>query len=255
MQNYKITMAYDGHGFEGFQIQNRVGSRTVGGELNKAVNLLAQKANLTQAIKVIGASRTDSGVHANGQVANFFFPYDMPATKMTIALNSVLPDDILIVETKKVNNDFHSRHSGHSKRYYYRVSLDKYQNPFKRFYTAHYYWPLDFQLIQESIVDFLGEHDFASFAAAGDQSLTTIRTITKAEMKIDQLNNELIFIFEGNAFLYNQIRIMVGVLLEIGNRKRAPHDILRLFEVKDRQQARFTAPASGLYLDKVFYDE
>lgn len=254
MQNYKITIAYDGHLFEGFQSQTRTGSRTVQGELNKAVNVLAKKAELDEPIKVIGASRTDSGVHANGQVANFLFPYQMEAIQMQTALNSILPEDILIKEVELVDVDFHARFSGHSKRYYYKVSLDDFQNPFKRFYTAHYYWKLDLNLIEQALPDLIGEHDFASFAAAGNQSQTTIREITKASMKFDEKENEIIFTFEGNAFLYNQIRIMVGVLLEIGNGKREVHDIIHLLEVKDRNEARFTAPASGLYLDKVFYE-
>ncbi|MDR0898902.1 MAG: tRNA pseudouridine(38-40) synthase TruA [Lactobacillaceae bacterium] len=253
MQNYKITIAYDGHDFEGFQTQNRPGSRTVQDELNKAVNILAKKAELEEPIKVIGASRTDSGVHANGQVANFHFPYEMEAYQMSLALNSILPGDISIKKTELVDDDFHARFSGHSKRYYYRVSLDDFINPFKRFYTAHYYWKLDLSKIQIALPDLLGEHDFASFAAAGNQTENTIRTITRADMEFNQKENEIVFTFEGNAFVYNQIRIMVGVLLEIGNNKREVHDILRLFEVKDRQQARFTAPASGLYLDEVFY--
>jgi tRNA pseudouridine38-40 synthase len=254
VQNYKITISYDGSGFEGFQTQNRIGSRTVQDELNKAVNILAKKAELSEPIKVIGASRTDSGVHAFGQVANFIFPYEMSEMEMTKALNSILPNDILVKQTDLVDLDFHSRFSGHSKRYLYRVSLDNFINPFKRSYTAHYYWKLDFNLMQEALPDFLGEHDFASFAAAGNQSATTIRRIDKAEMIYKKDENELLFTFEGNAFLYNQIRIMVGVILEIGNGSRPVHDILRLYEVKDRQQARFTAPAAGLYLDEVFYE-
>ena len=102
--------------------------------------------------------------------------------------------------------------------------------------------------------DLLGEHDFASFAASGNQTATTVRTITRADVIVKPEAQELVFIFEGNAFLYNQIRIMVGVLLEIGNGRRDVHDIVRLIAVKDREQARFTAPASGLYLEEIYYD-
>ncbi|MDN6968650.1 tRNA pseudouridine(38-40) synthase TruA [Oenococcus sp. UCMA 17063] len=249
MQNYKVTISYDGHDFEGFQTQNRPGSRTVQDELIKVVSKMAKTR-----IKVVGASRTDAGVHANGQVINFLFPFNLSEQAILMGMNSKLPTDILVKSVENVPVDFSARHSSHKKRYLYRVSTSKFIDPFKRFYTGHYFWNLDTDKIQKALPDLLGEHDFASFAAAGNQTATTIRTITKAELKIFPENNELLFTFEGNAFLYNQIRIMIGVLLEIGNGTRPIHDIIRLIKIKDRQQARFTAPASGLYLDKVYYE-
>lgn len=250
MYRYKITLCYDGSEFYGFQVQN-TGVRTVQGELNRVVNKIAEKSG--QTLKVVGASRTDSGVHANGQVAHFDFPYDIPEHAMYKALNSKLPFDIVVKKVEKVADDFNSRFDTTGKRYYYRLALDEYVNPFKRKYTGHCFRKLDVSKIQEALPDLLGEHDFASFAAAGNQSKTTIRTVTKAEVIEDLANNELIFVFEGNAFLYNQIRIMVGVLIEIGLGKRPVHDIIRLLEIKDRQQARFTADGAGLYLDEIYY--
>ncbi|MDN6901035.1 tRNA pseudouridine(38-40) synthase TruA [Oenococcus sicerae] len=249
MQNYKLTISYDGHAFEGFQTQNRPGCRTVQDELIKVVSKMAKTP-----VKIVGASRTDAGVHANGQVINFVFPFDLTERAMLMGINSQLPTDILVKNVEKVQLDFNARHSSHHKRYLYRVSTSKFVDPFKRFYTGHYFWRLDFDRIQAALPDLLGEHDFASFAAAGNQTATTVRRITKAELKSVSNDHELLFTFEGNAFLYNQIRIMVGVLLEIGNGTRPVHDIERLIQVKDRQQARFTAPASGLYLDKVYYE-
>lgn len=249
MQNYKVTISYDGHAFEGFQSQNRPGSRTVQDELNKVVSKLAKRP-----MKVIGASRTDAGVHANGQVVNFIFPFDLNERAILMGMNSQLPTDILVRKVECVPLTFNARRSSHEKRYLYRVSTSKFIDPFKRFYTGHYFWQLDLDRIRQALPDLLGEHDFASFAASGNQTATTTRRITAAKLQDISSEDELLFTFQGNAFLYNQIRIMVGVLLEIGNKTRPVHDIQRLIQIKDRQQARFTAPASGLYLDEVYYE-
>lgn len=251
MPRYKATVAYDGSQFAGFQVQTGSKVRTVQGELNKAVNTMAK--NPTPAIKVIGASRTDSTVHAFGQVVHFDLPFDIAAEGVRKGLNTMLPRDLVVRSVEIVDAAFHARFDTRGKRYFYRVSTEDFVNPFKRLYTGHYRFRLDLARIEAALPDLLGEHDFASFAAAGNQSESTIRTITRADMRVDEAEQELIFTFEGNAFLYNQIRIMVGVLLEIGNGSRDVHDILRLYEVKDRQQARFTAPGSGLYLDEIYY--
>jgi len=255
MPRYKAIVSYDGSGFFGFQVQTKNGverQRTVQGELNKAVNQMAK--NPTHAIKVVGASRTDTGVHAFGQVVHFDLPFDINVIGVRKGLNTLLPKDIIIRSVDQVANDFHARFNTHAKRYVYRVSTQDFTDPFKRFYTGHFHWKLDVERIKIALPDLLGEHDFASFAASGNQTITTIRTITRADIKVNNDDQELILTFEGNAFLYNQIRIMVGVLLEIGNGRRDVHDIIRLIAVKDREQARFTAPASGLYLDEIYYD-
>lgn len=249
MPRYKAIVSYDGSGFFGFQVQNDV--RTVQGELNKVVNQMAK--NPATPIRVIGASRTDTGVHALGQVINFDLPFNIPAASVRKGLNTLLPHDIMIREVEIVNNDFHARFNSHHKRYFYRLSTQDFVDPFKRKYAGHFHWPLDIQRIEKALPDLLGEHDFASFAASGNQTQTTIRRITRADIINKPDEQEIVFIFEGNAFLYNQIRIMVGVLLEIGTGKRPVHDIQRLIEVKDRSQARFTAAAAGLYLDEISY--
>lgn len=255
MPRYRAVVAYDGSGFAGFQVQSKRGverERTVQGELIKAVNQMGK--NPQPSIKVVGASRTDTGVHAFGQVIHFDLPFDIPAEGVRKGLNTILPRDILIKEVLVVPDDFHARFSSHSKRYFYRVSTQDYVDPFKRVYTGHFHWQLDAKRIEDALPDLLGEHDFASFAASGNETATTVRTITRAEVIVKADEQELIFIFEGNAFLYNQIRIMVGVLLEIGTGRRPVHDIVRLIEVKDREQARYTAPAAGLYLDEIAYN-
>ncbi|CAK8054716.1 tRNA pseudouridine(38-40) synthase TruA [Eupransor demetentiae] len=256
MPRYMAVVAYDGSGFAGFQIQSKHGverERTVQGELFKAVNQMAK--NPDPAIKVVGASRTDTGVHAFGQVIHFDLPFDIPAEGVRKGLNTILPRDILLKKVKKVSDDFHARFSSHSKRYFYRVSTQDYVDPFKRKYTGHFHWHLDPARIEAALPDLIGEQDFATFAASGNETATTIRTITRAEVEVKPDEQELVFTFEGNAFLYNQIRIMVGVLLEIGTGRRPVDAIPALIAAKDREQARYTAPAAGLYLDEIEYNE
>ncbi|WAM38442.1 tRNA pseudouridine(38-40) synthase TruA [Leuconostoc pseudomesenteroides] len=256
MPRYKAIVAYDGTDFFGFQLQTKNGvesARTVQGELNKVVNQMAKKPQ--PPIKVIGASRTDTGVHAFGQVVHFDFPYDIASDNFRKGLNTLLPRDILVKYVTRVSDDFHARFNTHAKRYIYRISTLDYTDPFKRHYTGHFHWHLDVDRMKSALSDFIGEHDFASFAASGNETATTVRRITRVELTEKVEEHELVLVFEGNAFLYNQIRIMVGVLLEIGTGRRPVHDIQRLIAVKDREQARFTAPASGLYLDEISYND
>ena len=204
-RRYKITLAYDGTNFAGFQVQPN--QRTVQSVLEAAVNKMSKNSDY---ITIYGSGRTDAGVHALGQVVHFD--------------------------------------------YMYRVSRGRFTNPFKRFYTGHYKYPLDIEKIKEAMPDLVGTHDFSSFVASGSQTKNHVRTIYEATVREDKENDEIIFEFCGNGFLYNQVRIMVATLLEIGNGKRPVHDFLRLYEVKDRNECRETAPASGLYLKEVYYD-
>lgn len=248
MQRYKAILQYDGTNFSGFQLQ-APHLRTIQGVIEKGL----QKMSKGPRIIVYGASRTDAGVHALGQVIHFDYPTYLPPEKMRLALNSLMPLDVEIKEVEAVSNDFHARYAAHEKTYWYRVDRGKFVNPFKRFYTTHYPYPIDFSRIEIALKDVLGTHDFSSFAASGNQVKNPVRTITQAQANLDDQNQELSFYFTGDGFLYNQVRIMVAVLLEIGSKKRDLHDFLRLYQVKDRTQARWTAPASGLYLMKVHY--
>lgn len=249
MQRFKATIAYDGTNFAGFQSQPN--QRTVQGELEKGLT----KMTHGDRIVVNGSGRTDSGVHALGQVIHFDFPNDrMSGENMLNALNSLMPLDIEVLECEIVPDDFHSRFSTHGKRYVYRVDRGRFTDPFKRNYTGHYPYPVDIKLIEEALKDVVGTHDFTSFAAAGGHVKDKVRTIYEATVVEDKANNEIRFEFYGNGFLYNMVRILVATLLEIGNKRRPVHDFLRLYEVKDRQEARTTAPASGLYLKEVVYN-
>lgn len=246
---YKITFAYDGSNFSGFQIQPH--KRTVEQTLKNAVNKIAKHPN--PAIPVIGSGRTDAGVHALNQVAHFDIPYHLSNESMRKALNSLLPLDILVKKAELVDNQFHARYSAHNKTYRYRVDQGEFVNPFKRNYTAHFKYPLDIDLMRQAAKDFVGEHDFTSFVASGSQAKSNVRTIYKITIARDELRNEVVFEFTGNGFLYNQIRIMVAFLLEVGSKQCPVSDVQRVLVAKERTQARMTAPASGLYLVSVDY--
>lgn len=250
MQRYKITLMYDGTKFAGFQRQPN--KRTVEGVLTQVVNKMAK--NPQPALKVYGSGRTDAGVHALAQVVHFDFPFSIPAVNMHKGLNSMLPLDMEIKRVEFAAPDFHARYDVSGKRYRYRMDLGEFRNPFKRNYTGHWKFPVDLNKINIALADLVGEHDYTSFVASGAQTRTFVRTIYEATCHLDTHNNELIFEFYGNGFMYNQIRIMVGVLVEIGSGTRPVHDIQRLYQVKDRKQARRTAPAAGLYLEHVYYE-
>ncbi|KRL63148.1 tRNA pseudouridine(38-40) synthase TruA [Lactobacillus psittaci] len=252
MVRYKMTMEYDGHLFHGFQIQPH--QRTVQGVIEQAL----EKMTKGKRVIVHGSGRTDAGVHALGQVIHFDYPIQksfIPADKMILALNSMMPTDIIFKEAEIVDENFHVQYSTKGKWYRYIVSLDHFVDPFKRFYTGHYPYKLDLHLMQEAAQDLLGEHDFTSFAASGGQIIDKVRTIYYVKVWEKPEEHEIVFDFIGNGFLYNMVRIMVGALLEIGNERRPVHDLRRVISAKDRQEVRNTAPASGLYLYHVFYEE
>ncbi|WP_137597200.1 tRNA pseudouridine(38-40) synthase TruA [Paucilactobacillus kaifaensis] len=247
---YKITFAYDGSNFAGMQVQPH--QRTVELVLTNAVNKIAKKPQ--PPIAIIASGRTDAKVHALGQVAHFDLPFTIKPTALLKALNSSLPLDVLVKKVEVVTDEFHARYSAHHKRYRYRVSQGEFVDPFKRNYTGHFKYPLDITKMQVAVKDLIGEHDFTSFVASGSHVKSNVRTIYDATVVRDEANNEIVLEFAGNGFLYNQVRIMVAVLLEIGTGQRPANDIPRVLAGKDRQLARWTAPANGLYLVNVGYD-
>ncbi|USS92982.1 tRNA pseudouridine(38-40) synthase TruA [Fructilactobacillus ixorae] len=248
-QRYKITFAYDGTQFAGFQRQPH--QRTVEGVLTKLVNRMAKQPDGT--FGVYGSGRTDAGVHALAQVAHFDFPFPIPADKMLKGLNSMCPLDIQIKDVEIVSDTFHARYDVTGKKYLYRLALGPFTDPFKRFYTAHWRFPLDFNRMETAIQDLVGTHNFASFVAAGAKPGSRIRTIFSTQATYDEAAQEIQLEFYGDGFMYNQVRIMTAVLVEIGMKKRPVDDIQRLLAVQDRQQARLTMPAHGLFLKRVYY--
>ena len=247
---YKMTIAYDGHLFHGFQSQPH--QRTVQGTVEAALKKMTKGKNII----VEGSGRTDAGVHALGQVIHFDYPdNEIPPARMICALNSMMPLDIVFKECEIVNSDFHVRYSAKGKWYRYYVSLDRFVDPFKRFYTGHYPYPVNIDKMKMAARDLLGIHDFTSFAASGGQIKNKVRTMYYVNVAKNEQSNEIVFDFICSGFLYNMVRILVATLLEIGRGKRPVDDIPRVIMTKDREQVRETAQASGLFLYHVFYED
>lgn len=246
MIRMKFTIAYDGNGFSGFQVQPK--ERTVQGEFERALS----KVHKGESITIYGSGRTDSDVHAVGQVIHFDTPLSLPGERWIRALRTFLPDDIAIKKVEKVSDDFHARFSATQKEYRYRVLLGEHHDVFRRAYTHHYRFPLNIEKIKEAAVHLVGTHDFTSFCSIKTNTDNKVRTIHTIEVLEEK--DELIFRFVGNSFLYNMVRILVGTLLEVGRNRKKPEDILAILEAKNRSMAGKTAPGHGLYLWEVQYD-
>lgn len=237
----RLTVAYDGTAYHGWQLQP--GAVTIESKLNECLSEL-----LKEDIQVIGASRTDSGVHALGNVAVFDTCARMPADKISYALNQRLPEDIRIQKSEEVPLEWHPRRCESRKTYEYRIYRGEFPMPVKRLYALFTYHKLDVEKMRQAARYLEGEHDFKSFCQTGAQVETTVRTIYSAEIIED--GAELVVRVCGGGFLYNMVRIIVGTLLEVGQGKREPEDILKILEKRDRSAAGPTAPAHGLMLIK-----
>ncbi|MFL2132350.1 tRNA pseudouridine(38-40) synthase TruA [Desemzia sp. FAM 24101] len=246
---YKVLLQYDGSQFVGFQIQPN--GRTVQGDIEKALNIMTKG----QTIRLRSAGRTDSGVHAKGQVIHFDYPFYLPPKNMLRALNSLTTDELTFYSAEIVDTDFHAQYSTAGKKYQYRVDINQVMSPFKRLYALHHPYRIDMEALEVALNDLVGEHDFTSFCASNSGKEDKVRTVYEAKVEKDELNGELIFTFRGNGFLYNMVRIFIGTLLQIANGLRPADDIKRLLEVKDRNQAGPTAAAHGLYMMETFYDK
>ena len=235
----RLVVAYDGTNYHGWQIQNNC--ITIESELNRCLTALLQEP-----IEVIGASRTDAGVHAMGNIAVFDTTNRMPAEKISYALNQRLPEDIRIQRSEEVPPYWHPRHCESRKTYEYRIYRAEFPMPVKRLYSLFTYHTLDVSCMQEAAAYLEGEHDFKSFCGTGAQVESTVRTIYSVE--VEEQENDLVIRVCGNGFLYNMVRIIAGTLMEIGQGKRDPMDIYTILEAKDRKAAGPTAPACGLTL-------
>lgn len=240
-----LTVAYDGTNYHGWQLQP--GKVTIESELNRALTEL-----LGTDTQVIGASRTDSGVHALGNAAVFDAASKMPTEKFPYALNARLPEDIRIQNAREVAPDFHPRHTKSRKTYEYRIYHAPFAMPTKRLYSYFIYGPLDVEAMARAGELLQGEHDFKSFCSVHTQVLTTVRTISRVEVREEADGREVVISVTGNGFLYNMVRIIAGTLLEVGQGKRAPEDMRAILDARDRVAAGPTAPAHGLTL--IAYD-
>lgn len=237
----RLTVAYDGTAYHGWQVQP--GAVTIESELNRCLSDLFKED-----IRVIGASRTDSGVHAMGNIAVFDTTARMPGEKVSYALNQRLPEDIRIQKSEEVAPDWHPRHQNSRKTYEYRIYRGEFPMPVKRLYSLFTYHKLDVEAMKQAAVYFAGEHDFKSFCQVGAQVESTVRTIYA--LTVEEQGPELVIRVTGNGFLYNMVRIIAGTLMEVGQGKKRPEDIPEIIEAKNRQAAGPTAPPQGLMLVK-----
>lgn len=272
MKRVMLTVAYDGTNYHGWQIQPN--GETIEGILNRCLSNL-----LGETIEVVGASRTDSGVHAMGNVAVFDTVSPIPADRISYALNRSLPEDIRIQKSEEVSADFHPRRCASRKTYEYRIYRASFPMPTRRLYTYYTYAPLNVDLMSQATGYLVGEHDFKSFCSAEAQVETTVRQIDSVEVlvegrgendvrrngsasengeddranHVDQESKEIVIRVSGRGFLYNMVRIIAGTLIEIGRGHIAPQEMEKILEARDRQAAGPTAPACGLTLVKIEY--
>ena len=244
MRNIKLIIEYDGKSFNGWQKQPT--KLNIQGEIERAISEITKEE-----IKLIGSGRTDAGVNALGQTANFKTNSKIPTEKFPIAINQKLKKSIVIVKAEEVPEDFHSRYNVKSKTYRYTINNSENGSAIYRDMEYHFPIKLDVKKMKEAAKYFEGEHDFKGFKASGTSSKSSVRTIYKAEVKEDgdRINIEL----TGNGFLYNIVRIISGTLLDVGIGKIEPKDIPEIIDSKDRKRAGKTLPAHGLCLVKVEY--
>ncbi len=242
----KLVVAYDGTNYCGWQIQpNGV---TIESVLNQHLSEL-----LKEDIVVTGASRTDSGVHSLGNVAIFDTNTRMPAEKISFALNQKLPADIVVQDSCEVPADWHPRYQKGKKTYEYRILNKTFRNPTRRLDTYFYHYALDVERMQKAANYLIGEHDFKSFCAVGAQVKSTIRTVY--DCKVVKESDIITIRVEGNGFLYNMVRIIAGTLIKVGAGDLAPEDMPKILEACDRSASGPTAPAHGLTMIGIEYQE
>ena len=267
-----LTVAFDGTNYSGWQIQPN--KETIEGVLNRELSRL-----LNEEIKVVGASRTDSGVHAEGAVCVFDTESKIPGDKFSYAINQKLPEDIRIRKSKEVDITFHPRRVNSKKTYRYRIRHDEFPNPLDARYSYHVYTKLDIEAMRRACEFIKGKHDFKSFCSVHTDVDTTVRTVydvhidvtpdkkllqmsglmksagesgamrSGGESAAGRIRPEIIDIYvTGNGFLYNMVRIIAGTLIEVGQGKIKPEEIPAIIEACDREKAGPTAPAKGLTL-------
>ena len=248
MKRVFLTVSYDGTDFHGWQLQP--GVRTVEGELNSALLTLTGEE-----ILVIGASRTDAGVHAKGNVSVFDTESTIPAGRFSYALNTILPEDVKVVSSKEVPEDFHPRKTNCVKTYEYRIYNDVMPDPLKRRSTWQVPYELDTAKMKEAAALLIGTHDFAGFCSVKTQAETTVRTVTQVEIEEISEEKEILIRVKGNGFLYNMVRIIAGTLADAGSDRRSLAMIKEAVEEADRTKAGPTAPPQGLCLKEIEFNE
>ncbi len=245
-RNLLVRCSYCGAAYHGFQIQKN--GDTVAARLMDAIFRVTGEDSPT-----IGCSRTDAGVHAREYFFNFHTDTKIPAGRLPAALNAHLPYDIAVTRCREVPEDFHARYHAVGKEYCYLIHNSPVRDPFFEHLKYHYRCPLDEKLLDRAAKGFVGAHDFSAFCSAGSSVKDTVRTITDAGVRRD--GDLVVFTVRGTGFLYNMVRIMVGTLLAVAEGKLTVREIPEIIESRDRSRAGVTAPAHGLYLNRVFYTQ
>ena len=244
MRNIKLTIEYHGKAFNGWQKQpNKL---NIQGEIEKAIGEITGEE-----IEIFGSGRTDAGVHALGQVANFKTNSNIPIEKFPLAINSKLKKSIVIKKAEEVSEEFHSRYSVHSKKYRYIINNSLTGTAIYRELEYQFPIKLDVESMKKAAKYFEGKHDFAAFKASGTSSKNSVRSIFKAD--VFEEGEKVIIELTGSGFLYNMVRIISGTLLDVGIGKIKPEEIPEIIESKERQRAGKTLPPVGLYLVEVNY--
>jgi tRNA pseudouridine38-40 synthase len=245
MRNIRLVIEYDGKDFNGWQKQpNKL---NIQGEIERAIEVVTGES-----VDLIASGRTDAGVNALGQVANFKIEKDIPIEKIPYALNSQLKKSIRIQSAEEVDERFHSRYSCKRKTYRYVINNSEQGSAIYRNMQYHFPAKLDDKKMNDAIQYLIGEHDFKSFKASGTSSKSSVRTIYDASVKRE--GNLVIIELTGNGFLYNMVRIISGTLVDVGIGKTKPEDLKNIIEAEDRLEAGKTLPATGLVLVKVLYE-
>lgn len=246
--NYRLTLAFDGTSYQGWQRQNST-DQTIQGTLERTC-----AAILREPVRLIGSGRTDAGVHAEAMTAHFFTKKPiLDGAAFRQLMNGTLPEDIRLLAIRPVAADFHSRYSAVGKIYRYQIDTGEKMDVFRRKYACHYTAPLDLAAMERAARYLEGTNDFSSFTIDRTPGKSKVRTIRAIRM--EQQGNLLLIRYEGDGFLYNMVRILTGTLLEVGDGRKQAEDIPAILEKKQRAAAGFTAPAQGLFLERVLYEE
>ena len=246
MRRIRIVVAYDGTNYCGWQIQPN--GITIEEILNRQISKLTGED-----IRIIGASRTDSGVHALGNVAVFDTESRIPGDRFAYALNQKMPEDIVIVSSEEVPKDWHPRYCDCEKIYEYHIWNAQTPDPTRRLTTYFVSYRLNLDKMRQAASYLIGEHDFASFCNVRTNVENTVRTIY--ELTVEQKEHEWVIRIRGNGFLYNMVRIIVGTLLRVGRGFYTPEKVRDILKARDRQAAGVTAPPQGLILKKILYKQ
>lgn len=246
MRNIKLTIEYDGSRYNGWQ---RLGDtdNTIQFKIENVLRLMTGENNL----EVIASGRTDAGVHALNQIANFLTRCTMTPTEIRDYCNRYLPDDIVVKDVVEVDERFHARYNAQSKKYLYRIWNNKIPTPFHRKYSTYLPENLNVVAMKKAAGYFLGVHDFKAFTTAKSKKKSTIKEIFSIEITCD--GSWLEIMVHGSGFLHNMVRIMVGTILEVGLGKRKPEELIDIIDGKIRAEAGATAPPEGLFLYEVYY--